>query len=325
MILKKLAELWQMSYTGSMHMKKIIILSLSCLSLWAFAKDSPPIDEYKKLADQGGEDAGFALFMQHLSSEDGKFDTEQAVRIFQTSAEKGHPFSEFMMGKAYYNGWAMKKNYAEAAKWFRMSAEKGIPPAQYWLGICLHNGLGIQKNDVDAAQWFLKSAKQGYPPAQRNLGLCYVDGLGVEKNAEEGVKWFKKTAENGLPDGMFFLAFHYAKGWGVKQNEAEAAKWYGKAAISGMPDSQYFSGRCYQEGKGVDKDDVEAYAYYSLALSKNKDAQKALSTLSKEMTKQQIAEGNKRLQALKSQTKSQPQSDSAYDFEFFHRLLYHGK
>ena len=120
---------------------------------------------------------------------------------------------------------------------------------------------------------------------------------------------------------MFFLAFHYATGWGVKKNDAEAAKWYGKASISGLPDGQYYMGRCYQQGTGVKKDAIEAYAYYRLAASKNRDAQKDLSNLAKQMTKQQIAEGKKRYQILKSQTKTEPQSDSTYDFKFFRKLL----
>ena len=174
----------------------------------------------------------------------------------------------------------------------------------------------MQKNDLEAAQWFLKSAKQNYPPAQRSLGICFTDGFGVKKNAAEGVKWFRKAAENGMPDGMFFLGFHYEKGWGVKKNDAEAAKWYKKSATSGLPEGQYFMGRCYQQGTGVSKDEIMAYAYYSLAASKNKDAKKDLSTLTKQMTLQQIAEGKQRHQVLKTQTIPTPQNDSAYDSEF---------
>jgi len=137
-------------------------------------------------------------------------------------------------------------------------AEKGDAEAQNNLGVRYATGRGVPKDDVEAVKWLRKAADQNYAEAQCSLGVCYWIGKGVPKNVAESAKWFRKAAE---------------------QNNAYA---------------QYSLGGNYWLGLGVPKDYVEAYRWLNLAAAQgNEDARKNRDTLEKEMTPEQIAEGQK--------------------------------
>ena len=74
---------------------------------------------------------------------------------------------------------------------------------------------------------------------------------------------------------------------------AEAVKWYRKAAEQNHALAQYDRGSMYQRGEGAAKDATLAYMYFSLAATTNADAVKVREALAKEMTPEQIAEGQR--------------------------------
>ncbi|MDA9260795.1 sel1 repeat family protein, partial [Puniceicoccaceae bacterium] len=121
------------------------------------------------------------------------------------------------------------------------------------------NGRGVPQDDVEAAKWYRKAAEQGHVEAQYNLGYMYDFGYG-----------------------------------GVPEDDTEAVKWYRKAAEQGYAQAQYNLGMAYYYGHGVPEDYVESYMWLNLAAAQgDENAKHNKGILSKQMTKEQIAEAQK--------------------------------
>lgn len=149
-----------------------------------------------------------------------------------------------------------------------------------------------------------RQAEQGDVTAQLRLGICYDNGLGVAENNAEAVKWFRRAAEQGDKRGQYFLGVKYAKGEGVAESIAEAVKWYRLAAEQGQTSAQTDLGEAYFKGDGVPKSKVDAYFWWNLAAADDNaiDAQRNKAMIAKEMTREQIAEAQRRSAAWKPKT-----------------------
>jgi uncharacterized protein len=112
----------------------------------------------------------------------------------------------------------------------------------------------------------------------------------------ETVRWFRKAAEQNHSDAQYQLGCRLAKGQGVATNLVESVKWYRKAAEQNDARAQYNLGVCYTEdGLGVAKDYVEAYKWFVLSWANRfVQARGNMSLIELEMTREQIAEGQKR-------------------------------
>ncbi|MGD0650367.1 MAG: trypsin-like peptidase domain-containing protein [Verrucomicrobiia bacterium] len=210
-------------------------------------------------------------------------------------AEQDVARAQYNLGVCYDNGQGVPQDHAEAVKWFRKAAEQGEAMAQVKLGLCYHNGEGVTKDYQEAVKWYRKAAEQGYAYAQFSLGFCYHTGEGVTKDDKETVKWYRKAAEQGDASAQHNLGLCYHEGEGVTKDDKEAVKWYRKAAEQGGAMAQVKLGLCYHEGEGVPQDYIEAYKWYNLATAQgDKQAGKFRDFLSKQMTREQIAEAQRR-------------------------------
>ena len=106
---------------------------------------------------------------------------------------------------------------------------------------------------------------------------------------------------------MGYLLFD---GTGVEKNLSESMVWFQKAAAKGDPDSQFMLGAGLFLGNGIEQDYVEAFKWLTLASEHVVDARNALSDLNGKITPAQMAEGLKRVKALKQKqeqgNKAQP-------------------
>ena len=71
----------------------------------------------------------------------------------------------FLMGQRCIAEKAETRDPAQAFGWFRLGAMLGMPEAQYWLGRMFYEGKVVLKNYDRAIQWLMESASQGYRPA----------------------------------------------------------------------------------------------------------------------------------------------------------------
>ena len=181
----------------------------------------------------------------------------------------------------------------------KKDAEIGDAEAQHNLGLWYYNGQGVPQDFAEAVKWTRLAADQGYVRAQYNLGGMYDNGEGVPQDDAEAVKWYRFAADQGYVLAQYNLGLMYRLGQGVPQDDAEAVKWYRFAAVQSDTDAQYNLGGMYYNGQGVPKDLVEAYAWWVIAAaSGDADAANNRSVVARELTPDQLSQGQKRATEL---------------------------
>jgi len=189
----------------------------------------------------------------------------------------------------------------------RAKAERGDAEAQQKLGSIYAKGQGVATSYAEAAKWYRQAAEQGRAEAQTALGELYEAGQGVPCDDAKAAQWYRRAAEQGHVAGQYSLAVLYVMGKGVPRDIAEAVKLYRQAADQGNALAQYNLGMRYMEGDGVPKDPVEAYKWLRLAAAQNlSDAAKARDELKRSMTREQMAEGQRRADAFAARTPGAP-------------------
>lgn len=126
----------------------------------------------------------------------GKY--EDAVKAFETSAEKGYVPGIFNLGLVHERGAGVEADPAKAAEWCKKAAELGDPDPQVNYGCMLETGEGVEKNATEAANWYAKAAAQEHGLAQYNLGVLHARGEGVSKDLDRALKLFRAAADNGV-------------------------------------------------------------------------------------------------------------------------------
>ena len=138
--------------------------------------------------------------------------------------------------------------------------------------------------------------------AQYALGRMYIRGEGIPEDKAEAFKWFSRSAEQGNLDSQHELGNCYILGRGVSQNISKAYKWWSIAANRGYANSQYNLGRMYFIGQGTPQNYIKSYKWLILAAAQgDKKYIKELETLSKSLTRQQIADAQKLAADFKQQ------------------------
>jgi TPR repeat protein len=174
-------------------------------------------------------------------------------------------------------------------KELRERAERGDSAAQLELGRIAATG----GDHEEAARWYRKAADKGNASGQHDLAVLYIYGTGVTQDYAEAVKLFSLAAAQGDVESQYSLGLRYLKGDHVAQNFNEAAKYFGMAAEQGNADAQLSYARRFVSGEGVTKDIVQAYKWSVLADKNGKyGASDVRDSLAKEMTPDQIAQGN---------------------------------
>jgi len=136
---------------------------------------------------------GFTNFV--FSAEYNPF--AENVNILQFRAEVGDSEAQFMLGKLYYYGFGIERNFSTAIKWFRTAADQGHASAQFLLGEAYEKGKGLERNYVQAARWYERAAFKGDYLAIHGLSYLYAHGLGVRKNLIKAYAWNKLVAAQG--------------------------------------------------------------------------------------------------------------------------------
>jgi TPR repeat protein len=183
----------------------------------------------------------------------------------------------------------------------KAKAEQGDAAAQNILGDLSAHGKGVPQDYAQAAKWYRQAADQGLAVAQCNLAALYAAGAGVKTDPAEAVSWYRKAAVQGSADAQYNLAQMLSMGIGAKRDIREAIRLYNLAAEQGDGLSQFNLARRYQAGKDVSPDRVEAYFWFSLAaVSGVEGASEMRDVLKKEMTRQQVAEAERKIAGFKS-------------------------
>ena len=93
----------------------------------------------------------------------------------QSAAESGDAGSQYKLGKIYYEGNGVDRDYTKASHWFREAADQGLAEAQFSLYCAYYEGSGVDKSYDEALKWLRKAAEQGNVGAQNSLGFNLFD------------------------------------------------------------------------------------------------------------------------------------------------------
>jgi len=108
-------------------------------------------------------------------------------------AESGNPEAQYQLGKLYYSGENVKKNYRVAFEWYKKAAESGHVAAQRMVAEMYISGKKVGKDHKKAFYWMLCAAMQGDIIAYEQLADMHVNGKGNMQDRERAVEWFRKT------------------------------------------------------------------------------------------------------------------------------------
>lgn len=274
-------------------------------NLQSFADDSLIISEQSSSLQILGEEAF------------NRKDYVEAVKYFKEMSDLGNSYGKYMLGKCYYSGLGVPKNFKtayelfsqasmtnmpaainskgvcylkgrgieqnfnKAAECFRVAAEARLAIAQANLGDCYVYGNGVEQNYNTAKDWYEKAANQEYAPAAFNIGRLYYNGRpGVGLNYGKAALWYETSANLGLAEAQNSIGVCYLKGQGVVRNQSMAFLWFEKAAMQGNSTALYNLANCYRDGTGVKKDKTKAKQFYQEAIEKGStDAITALKEL----------------------------------------------
>ena len=163
-----------------------------------------------------------------------------------------------MLGRLYYVGHGVPRDYSETLRWYRRAIEQNNPRAQFYLGLMYYNGRGVPQDEAEAVKWIRRAADQGDAEAQFEMGGSYSSGAGVPEDYAEAARWYRRAAEQGYIDAQYVLWMYHHEGRGVPKDPVEAARWLRMAAEQGHADAQFKLGMLYIEGDGVPEDGAEA-------------------------------------------------------------------
>ena len=151
-------------------------------------------------------DAGFTVAAHLLGKcwRDGMGvlpDDKKAEQWFQRSAEAGHDFSQYALGKLLQS----QKRMEEAVSWYEKAAAQGNSYAAYRLGELYLEGTDVPKDVAKAVEYLTDAAEQGNQYAQYTLGKLYLTGEDVARDREQAYRWFWESASQGNEYAQFLL------------------------------------------------------------------------------------------------------------------------
>lgn len=209
-------------------------------------------------------------------------DTEAALELFKTEAQKGNVLAMFEAGKILE-----KDNAEQAARYYKAALDGFIfiePESgkmksyvQYRIGKMYNYGLGTEQDFGKAFGWFEKAAAAENRYAQYSLGSLYYYGNGVEQNFEKAFELYRKSADKGNAYGCYQAAKMLESGVGAEINLEKSDEYFRKAysgflSIEKNTDSaelQYKLGVMTLKGIGCDADIFTAVDFFKKSAEKD--------------------------------------------------------
>jgi TPR repeat protein len=160
--------------------------------------------------------------------------------------------------------------------------------------------------DYEKLKTFESDAESGDPLAQVLLAGIYGGGVGaVQKDSAKAAYWYLRAAKQGDDGSQFSVGEMYEKGEGVMQDFVEAYKWFNIAAIA--PDIDWNTATNFFKSNSIDVQTLNKFKASWVPVADK--AKAARDQLARQMTPDQIAEGQRRSAAFVPR-KETPNSNS---------------
>ena len=226
---------------------------LGCL-LWERGSDqdkSLSLYWYRQAANNGDKNAITHLVNRgkKLFIGDGvKQDFREAITLFQMAADFEDKYAIIFIILCYENGLGISLNNDFAQTWFGKikSGENA-----YDIGRFYYEGKVISRNYEKALKWFRVAANLEYEEGIMMMGFCLENGLGTLVDNQQAQLWYDKIKEGY---SSYCLGVKYFLGKEVPQDYVKAVFWFNNAISKGEISAYPFLGVCYKEGLGLVKD-----------------------------------------------------------------------
>ena len=206
-------------------MKNRIILILGCLftitSARAYKPDSLANAQVKKA-------------IELATGSRGRINKQEALKLFQEYAAKGHPRAMNGLGLMYLLGDVVQTDSAKAIELFTTAGKMNYPYAWQNLGIMyFYAHAGVQQDFEKAYACYEKAVACKGIAALYDAGYMLYKGLGCEQNYEKAFRYFVKGAGKGHSPCMYMLGLCFRNGYGTEVNPGEANYWLTEAEKKG--------------------------------------------------------------------------------------------
>ncbi|MCR5058563.1 MAG: sel1 repeat family protein [Clostridiales bacterium] len=184
---------------------------------------------------------------------------DKTLSMFRESAEAGHPFSCFNLGRCYETGSGVEKDLEQAYEWYRKAAAGGDVNAWLALAKMFDTGTYVGRDPKEAAMWLSRAANKEHPIAMIGMGQKYTRGDGVERDHEKALELFKEARKLAPGIGSYVLGEAIGDGIGCKKDYAEAVKLFEEAHEHKFPLGTYNLGMMLEMGLGCEKDEKKGF------------------------------------------------------------------
>ena len=152
---------------------------------WSYGKPDVPkllnhFENYIKHLRKSGI-AGSAII------ETKKKQARDFEQLKSNAKQKNDPGELFIIGKRYFLGLGVEKNYLNALIWLNKAAYKNHSRAQFLLGAMYENGLGTEIDYVQAYKWFRLSMDGGFIEAKTHLNKLNLKISRLQRIKAQGI------------------------------------------------------------------------------------------------------------------------------------------
>lgn len=120
-------------------------------------------------------------------------DIEKALYWYKKSLDEANDaFGAYGLGRLYFRGNGIEKDYKKALWYFELALENNIEIASLMLARIFNSGLGIEKNIDKAENYYLKAIESGYVYALKELGTLEIK----KGNIYKGLKLYSHGIVN---------------------------------------------------------------------------------------------------------------------------------
>lgn len=164
---------------------------------------------------------------------------ERAVSELERLFDESFTVAAHQLGKVWRDGLCGLPDEVKAEEWFHRSAEAGHDYSQYALGKLLQGQGRIQ----EALEWYGKADMQDNQYARYRLGKLYLLGEDVPKDVPAAILYLEDSAAQGNQYAQYTLGKLFLQGQEVAQDKEVAKKWLTLSAEQGNPYAQFFLDR----------------------------------------------------------------------------------
>ena len=187
-------------------------------------------------------------------------DLEEGSRLMAAAVEAtpANTDAQFLLGRAYQNGWGIPVDAVAAYRHLKAAADGGDARAMWNVGMALLNGEGVTANPVQAYQYVRSSAEAGYSSGMISLAVMLAVGQGVEPHPAEAREWYRLAAEDGSAHALRGLAGMLLTGEGGRVDAIRGAAYLDLAAKAGDAQARQMQQAVAGQLAALDQGAVEA-------------------------------------------------------------------